>query len=33
LLVAGNAVFGGGNIAENVKKLLQAAKGAKATHV
>jgi ribulose-phosphate 3-epimerase len=33
LLVAGNAVFGGGNIAENVKKRLQAAKGAKATHV
>jgi ribulose-phosphate 3-epimerase len=33
LLVAGHAVFGGGNIAENVKKLLQAAKGAKATHV
>jgi ribulose-phosphate 3-epimerase len=33
LLVAGNAVFGGGNIAESVKKLLQAAKGAKATHV
>ncbi|HEX3542967.1 MAG TPA: ribulose-phosphate 3-epimerase [Candidatus Acidoferrum sp.] len=29
LLVAGNAVFGNGNIGENVKKLLQAAKGAK----
>jgi ribulose-phosphate 3-epimerase len=29
LLVAGNAVFGIGNIGENVRKLLQAAKGAK----
>jgi ribulose-phosphate 3-epimerase len=29
LLVSGNAVFGGGNIPENVRKLLQAAKGAK----
>src|SRR6202045_2100591 len=29
LLVAGNAVFGSGNIGENVRKLLQAAKGAK----
>jgi ribulose-phosphate 3-epimerase len=29
LLVAGNAVFGSGNIDENVRKLLQAAKGAK----
>jgi ribulose-phosphate 3-epimerase len=29
LLVAGNAVFGSGNISENVRKLLQAAKGAK----
>jgi ribulose-phosphate 3-epimerase len=29
LLVAGNAVFGNGNIGENVRKLLQAAKGAK----
>jgi ribulose-phosphate 3-epimerase len=28
LLVAGNAVFGNGKIAENVSKLLQAAKGA-----
>jgi ribulose-phosphate 3-epimerase len=31
LLVAGNAVFGGGNIKENVTKLLQAAKGATLT--
>jgi ribulose-phosphate 3-epimerase len=29
LLVAGNAVFGSGNIGENVRELLQAAKGAK----
>jgi ribulose-phosphate 3-epimerase len=28
LLVAGNAVFGSGNIGENVSKLLQSAKGA-----
>jgi ribulose-phosphate 3-epimerase len=28
LLVAGNAVFGGGDIAGNISKLLQAAKGA-----
>jgi ribulose-phosphate 3-epimerase len=33
LLVAGNAVFGDGNIAENVSKLLQAAAGAKLTRV
>ena len=33
LLVAGNAVFGDGNIAENVSKLLQAATGAKLTRV
>jgi ribulose-phosphate 3-epimerase len=29
LLVTGNAIFGSGDIGENVKKLLQAAKGAK----
>jgi ribulose-phosphate 3-epimerase len=33
LLVAGNAVFGDGNIAENVSKLLLAATGAKLTRV
>ena len=33
LLVAGNAVFGGGDIAGNVSKLLQAAKGATVVRV
>jgi pentose-5-phosphate-3-epimerase len=31
LLVAGNAVFGSGNIADNVRSLLQAAKAATLT--
>jgi ribulose-phosphate 3-epimerase len=33
LLVAGNAIFGGGDIAGNINKLLQAAKGATAARV
>ena len=33
LLVAGNAIFGRGDIRENARKLLQAARSAAFTHV